>query len=128
MPTVLELKREEWQPYIGAASRRVLDKTLTPDERQVRERLLAQVREAAEALKRRFGVRRVILFGSLAHEAWFTSGSDVDLAVDGLAAADFWAAWRVAEEIIGDRLVDLVEIEAANEGLRNAIERHGVEL
>ena len=35
---------------------------------------------------------------------------------------------REAEEIIGDRLVDLIEIETAGESLQRAIERYGVEL
>jgi len=35
-------------------------------------------------LKSRFGARRVVLFGSLAHAAWFAPHSDVDLAVEGL--------------------------------------------
>jgi hypothetical protein len=34
----------------------------------------------------------------------------------------------MVEEIIGDRLVDLIEIEMARESLRQAIQRHGTEL
>jgi uncharacterized protein len=128
MSTALELKREEWQPYIEAASRRAPDTMLTPADQAERDQLLERVRQAATTLKERFGVQRVILFGSLAHTGWYLSDSDVDLAVTGLAAADFWAAWRAVEEIIGDRLVDLVELETVSEGLRQAIDRHGVEL
>jgi predicted nucleotidyltransferase len=69
-----------------------------------------------------------VLFGSLAHEAWFAPDSDVDLAVEGLASDDYWRARGLAEEIIGDRLVDLIEIETAGESLRRAIERYGIEL
>jgi predicted nucleotidyltransferase len=79
-------------------------------------------------LKSRFGVRRVVIFGSLAHAAWFIPDSDVDLAVEGLAPKDFWQAWRIVEEIISDRPVDLIELEAASESLRRAIKRHGIEL
>ena len=39
-----------------------------------------------------------------------------------------WQAWRLAEEMIGDRTVDLVDIETAKESLLHAIERYGVEL
>ena len=98
------------------------------EERGERARLLARVREAAAVLKARFGVRRVVLFGSLAHGAWFVPDSDVDLAVEGLASIDYWRAWRLVEEIIGDRLVDLIEIEKAGESLRRAIECYGIEL
>lgn len=128
MPTALELTREGWKPYLEAARRRVPPPELTPAERRERARLLARVREAADRLKARFGARRVVLFGSLAHAAWFVPDSDVDLAVEGLAGGDYWRAWRLVEEVIGDRLVDLIEIEAAGESLRRAIERYGVEL
>jgi predicted nucleotidyltransferase len=79
-------------------------------------------------LKTRFGARRVILFGSLAHAAWSTPDSDVDLAVEGLVGEDYWRAWRALEAIIEDRPVDLIETEMAGESLRRAIQRHGVEL
>jgi hypothetical protein len=36
--------------------------------------------------------------------------------------------WRLTEEVIGDRSVDLIEIEMAGESLRRAIQRYGVEL
>ncbi len=69
--------------------------------------------KAAAALRSRFAVRRVVVFGSLAHAAWLIPDSDVDLAVEGLAPKDYWQAWRMVEEIIGDRPVDLVEIGSA---------------
>jgi predicted nucleotidyltransferase len=101
---------------------------LTPTDRRERVRLLDRVREAADALKARFGARRVVLFGSLAHAAWFIPDSDVDLAVEGLKGDAYWEAWRLTEEVIGDRSVDLIEIEMAGESLRRAIQRYGVEL
>ncbi len=128
MPTALELSRDEWKRYIGLPGRRRSRPTLTEAERCERERLLRRVRDAVAALKARFAVRRVVLFGSLAHEAWFVSDSDVDLAVEGLDAKDYWRAWRLVEEMIADRPVDLVEIEAADGALARAIRRYGVEL
>lgn len=128
MPTALELAREERVSYLEAARRRPAPPDLAPVERHARERLLERAREAAAALKARFGVRRVLLFGSLAHVAWFAPDSDVDLAVEGLTSDDYWRAWRLAEEIIGERPVDLIEIEMAGESLRQAIRRYGVEL
>lgn len=128
MPTALELSREEWEPYLAAARRRPSPSALTADEQQERERLLQRVREAVAALKQRFGVRRAILFGSLASPVWFTPDSDVDLAVEGLAPSDFWEAWRVVEDIIADRPVDLIELETARPSLIEAIERYGIKL
>jgi predicted nucleotidyltransferase len=127
MPTALELGREGWGRFLRGVSR-PLPPELTPSERSDRERLLKHVREAATALKTQFGVRRVVLFGSLAHEGWFASDSDVDLAVEGLSSDDYWQAWKLAEDIIGDRPVDFIEIETCRESLRRAIRRYGVEL
>lgn len=128
MPTALELTHEEWKPYIEAARLRPTQSVLTPLDQIEREKLLARVQEAAEVLKSRFGAKRVFLFGSLAHAEWFTTASDVDLAVEGLKARDYWKAWRETEEIIGDRLVDFIEVETAGDPLRRAIQRSGVEL
>jgi predicted nucleotidyltransferase len=101
---------------------------LTKDERAEREQLLHRVRQAAAALKARFDVHRVVLFGSLAHEAWFVPDSDVDLAVEGLPSKDYWRAWRLVEDMIIERPVDLIDMETATASLRRAIERYGVEL
>lgn len=128
MPTALELKPEGWAPYLERSSRRQTPSTLTESEQQERDRLLERVREAAEALRKRYMVRRVVLFGSLAHAAWYMHDSDVDLAVEGLAAKDYWQAWKLVEDIVQERQVDLIEIELVSDSLRRSIERHGVEL
>ena len=128
MPTALELTREGWKRYVEAASRQSEPVEVRPKVEETRKQLLACMHKAAAMLKSRFAVRRVVVFGSFAHAAWFVPGSDVDLAVEGLAPKDYWQAWRIVEEIISDRPVDLVEIEAAGESLRRAIERYGIEL
>jgi len=128
MPTALELPRDKWAPYLEAARQRPLPEKTNLEERRERDRLLLCVRQAAGMLKTQFGVRRVILFGSLAHATWFPRESDVDLAIEGLASDDYWRAWRAVEDVITDREVDLIEIEMATDSLRGAIERHGVEL
>jgi len=128
MPTALELTREGWKHYVEAASRRLEPVAVRPEVEEARKQLLARVHKAAAALKSRFAVRRVVVFGSLAHAAWFVLDSDVDLAIEGLVPKDYWQAWRMVEEIISDRPVDLVEIEAVGESLRQAIERDGIDL
>lgn len=128
MPTALELSQEEWDRYVRAASRRAAPAEPSAKEQAERERLLQLARKAANVLKTQFGVQRVLVFGSLAHSAWFVSDSDVDLAVEGLPGEKYWAAWNLVEDIIGDRQVDLIDIETASDSLRHAIERHGIEL
>lgn len=128
MPTALELTRAGWQPYIEAARQQLAPPQPTASEKQQREQLLVRVRQVAAILKTRFGAQRVILFGSLAEADWFTPDSDVDLAVAGLAPDVYWQAWRMAEEIIHDRPVDLIEIETAKASLVQAIQKYGLEL
>lgn len=128
MSLALELTPADLQRYRDAARRRAASRSVAPADTAARDDLLKRVRSAAATLKTRYGAKRVILFGSLAHEAWYDADSDVDLAVEGLAGDTIWQAWRVVEEIIGDRPVDLVEVETARESLRNAIERTGLPL
>jgi predicted nucleotidyltransferase len=128
MPTALDLTREEWKRYLGPREEREVSPKPEEADRGTRKRLLSLVRRAAAMLKERFGVRRVVLFGSLADEEWFQEDSDVDIAVEGLAPKDYWDAWELLEDVIRERLVDLVEIESAGVGLRQAIERYGIEL
>jgi len=128
MATALELKREGWHPYLEAARRHLPSSEVFPSLPHDYEQLLARIREAAALIKIHLGAQRVILFGSLAHAAWFHPDSDVDLAVEGLRGDAYWQAWRLVEEIIRDYPVDLIEIETAGDSLRRAIHRHGVDL
>jgi predicted nucleotidyltransferase len=128
MPTALELTPEEWKSYFKALPENPSAPPLPPELQKERMQLLEGVRQAAAMLKTRFGVKRVILFGSLAHESWFFPRSDVDLATVGLRGEHYWQAWKSVEEIIKDRPVDLLEIDDASESLRRAIERSGLEL
>jgi len=58
-------------------------------------RLAQQARMAATGmathLRQHYGVKRIILFGSLVRGD-FAAGSDIDLAVEGLLKADFFRA------------------------------------
>jgi len=128
MATALELGPEGWKSYIEARRMRGQGETgvaLSPSER---EQMLDRIREVASELKSRFGVDRVILFGSLAHGARFTDDSDIDIAVEGLESDDYWRAWEVAEEMLSDRVVDLVEIESATNSMKRTIFLYGVSL
>ncbi len=71
-------------------------------ERERNRRLAQQARHDAERiaamLRRTFGATRVILFGSLV-TGRFTADSDIDLAVDGLAPADYFPALAEAGKL-----------------------------
>jgi len=78
-------------------------------------------------LKEKYGATRVLLFGSLAHQAWYHDKSDIDLAADGLGN-DYFKAWGDAERIVDGRKIDLIDMEMASDSLRRAIARKGIEL
>jgi predicted nucleotidyltransferase len=128
MPTALELSREEWQKYIEAARQRPSLPGVSLSEKAMRGQLLKRVRQAANQLKKEFGVEKVILFGSLTDSSQFWPNSDVDLAVVGLRSEAYFEAWRVVEMTIEDCAVDLVELEKATDSVRQAILKYGVEV
>ncbi len=74
-------------------------------------------------LKERFGARRVVVFGSLAHGAWFHARSDIDLAVEGIPPEDFFRAWAALDHIESPFEIDLIACEHAPERMRQAIEQ-----
>ncbi len=127
MPTALELGPEGWKPFLDGLRRKVQSE-LSPAAEGARAELIARAREAARALKREHGARRVVLFGSLAHLAWFDPRTDVDPAVEGLQPGAYWHAWRAVERFFPDRRLDLIEYETASDSLRAAIDRNGMEL
>jgi predicted nucleotidyltransferase len=93
---------------------------------ELTEQRKEQVLEAAEAcmrmLKERFGVRRVVLFGSLAGQGIWHAQSDVDLAVEGLAPAEFFAAYSACRDLLPQGMeLDLVPLERASPEMRARI-------
>lgn len=127
MPTAMELTPQQLEQYKKSARRRSISSKLSATDEAKRNTLLRQAGEAAKLLKEQFDAQKVILFGSLAHRAWFTADSDVDLAVEGLKG-NYWQAWRQVEDIFDDHQVDLVEIESASTSLRYVIQTDGIEL
>lgn len=95
---------------------------------QRHERAWAVAREAAELLRRDYGVDRVALFGSLVRGELFHSRSDVDLAVWGLDEKHYYRA--IARLLALDPAfeVDLVMAEEIPPSLLTAIEKEGMEL
>jgi predicted nucleotidyltransferase len=86
-----------------------------------------RAREIARVLVQTFGVRRVILFGSLARGA-FGPRSDVDLAVEGLPPGALLEAHVVAAAVAKELDVSVVPVERADVFARAAIRGDGVVL
>jgi predicted nucleotidyltransferase len=108
-------------PYIRSLRQRDREIRAARRERAaaVEARLPAVVRRLIES----FGVTQVVLFGSLL-TGELHDGSDLDLAVAGLAPAEYWRAIDMAAEEAGIP-VDLVRLEEARGSLTDRIRSEG---
>lgn len=113
-------------PYRAASHRR----------RQAEQELLAQrkerawgtARQAAKLLKERFGATKVLLFGSLAHNLWFSTTSDIDLAAWGIAPEDYFRAVAKLQDLSPEFSIDLVTMEECTLSLSNVVVVEGIPL
>jgi predicted nucleotidyltransferase len=117
---------EKLSAYRRHASEREAQRQLALTERK--SRALAAARHAATILKEQYGARRVVLYGSLAHGAWWREHSDIDLAAEGIAAEKFWRAWGAVERLAPGIEVNLAALEDMKPGVRRSIELEGIEL
>jgi len=83
---------------------------------------------ASHLLRERFGATRVVAFGSLAHRAWFTSWSDIDLAAWGISDDLFYQAVAAITGISSDFEVNLVDPQDCRQEIRQVIELEGIDL
>ncbi len=80
------------------------------EREQRRQVALEAAGDALNTILPRYGkVRRAYLFGSVVRPGAFRLDSDVDIAVEGIEAADYFALWRDLEEAMLDWPVDLRE-------------------
>ena len=126
--TALDMRIEEWKAYrpIPAIHQRQSATRTQLDRR--RKRAMRFARQAAALLRAEFGARDVLLFGSLASPNGYTLWSDIDLAVTGVPADRFYAAVAAVIGLSAEFKVDLVDAEACNSSLCEAIERDGIAL
>ena len=78
--------------------------------------------------ERALGSNPVLVFGSLAHRAWFTPRSDIDLCVDGIPVDKFFHAEAEVEALASVFKVDLVDSRECFPELLKQVEEEGVEL
>jgi len=83
-------------------------------------------RQGADLLKKEFGAKKVVIFGSLVNKSRFHTRSDIDLAVWGIAEEDYLRALGKLLDLTIEFSVDLVRVEDAREYLREAIDTQGV--
>ncbi len=117
---------EQMEVYRQTARRREdIQKQAMQQRREAAWRIAHQ---AAQLLREHFNAKRVVAFGSLAHAAWFSSRSDIDLMAEGISPEVFWRAWCALDQLSGDFEIDLVAGEEVTGLFREVIEREGVEL
>jgi hypothetical protein len=122
----------ERQHYAQGWSRRQKARKAALD--RAREEALRKVQAAARVAREKYGVRRAVLFGSLARGT-FTEGSDVDLCVEGLEDQGLYYPLYtdLERELLPLRLhlvlwEDLAGDLTGGEELRREIEARGVPL
>jgi len=127
VPTALEMKPEEWRkfkPGRKIANRAAQSKYLK--ERRAKAIELAQ--KASFLLRRQYGAKRVVVFGSLARTKAFHEWSDIDLAAWGIAPDKFFSAVAAVTGLSPDFKIDLVEPDTCRAAVRASIEEHGIEI
>ena len=87
-----------------------------------RQEALELARRCAHVLQHRFGARRVLPFGSMVGHGTWHAGSDLDLAVEGIAPEQFFRAWAAVRALLPPGVeIDLVDLEHADDALRARI-------
>ncbi len=119
--TALDLTPQEWAKYNPVRVQARSYSTLEQQAWQV-------AREIAKLLRGEFGASRVVLFGSLAHTGWFTSDSDLDLAVWDIQPSHFYRAMARATNLSLLFQIDLVDIADCYPSLQQVIIKEGIEL
>ena len=120
------IKSQENQSYRLAAQARTRKKVKSFAERKDRAWHLA--RRAATLLKEEYGVKRVVLIGSLASGKGFHQRSDIDLVVWGLDEKKYYQAVGRLQGLNPEFEVDLIEAENAPPNILIVIEREGISL
>jgi predicted nucleotidyltransferase len=123
---LLLLKASKSQSYWLAAQARTNRKIKLLAERKDRAWNLA--RRAAILLKGDYGVKRVVLIGSLASGKGFHPRSDIDLVIWGLDENKYYQAVGRLLGLDPEFEVDLIEAEYASPNLSRVIEQDGVSL
>lgn len=114
---------ERFASYVAAWKRRA--RRRDEEERRRGAEALEEARRAGKILAERYGVARVIVFGSVAWKGRFRSTSDLDLAVEGLAPERFFRAdAELAREIRFP--VDLKVLSDCPPSLRERIAQEGI--
>ncbi|NKB72762.1 MAG: nucleotidyltransferase domain-containing protein [Candidatus Latescibacteria bacterium] len=123
-------KRELSSAQMDVYRRTALQKAATEQTASAarRKRGWALAKEAARLVKEEFGASRVLVFGSLVHQASFNRWSDVDIAAWGLRPEDTFRAMGAVQALAQDIELNLVDVQTGRAELVISIEAEGVEV
>lgn len=93
-----------------------------------KERAWAAARHAATLLKDQFQATRVVVFGSLVHDGFFTRWSDVDIAAWGIDPEDTFRAIGAVMDMEAPLDVNLVDVNTCRPSILERIKEEGVDL
>ena len=80
-----------------------------------RQQALRAVRDKIPAILAAYpSVRRAYLFGSVTRPGAFRPTSDIDIALEGTTAAEYFAVWRDLERALPGWMVDAREITSSS--------------
>ena len=88
------------------------------------KRLLRGLKDFSRLLAKRYELKRIYLFGSLA-EGMFFKGSDVDIAVEGMDFEDYLKALAEHRSIRKDIHLDILSLELCKSELKETILKEG---
>ena len=113
----------QYEEYLAGHKRRARleEKILAARKRESWKK----TKQLAEELPRLFPLRRIYLFGSLTG-GYFTTLSDIDIALEGLEEKDHLKALTAAENIARPFQVDVILLEEAPLSLKKKIYHQGV--
>lgn len=126
--TADQLTDEEMDIYREGAKKRLrLKRKQIAERRQVAGKV---AREAANLLRERYHVTRVVKFGSILNDQIFTEHSDIDPAAWGLLPHQSLAAMGDLWDLDLSRgiPIQLVDVSSCNQDLLLAIHREGVDV
>ena len=129
--TASDLKSSGWPVKEIAAYQPwgALDRYSKDEDIKARKKKALEIgRKVASMLKEKYGAVHVVLFGSLAHSAWFTPRSDIDIYTEGMPVSAFFKAEADAQDIGQEFKVDLVDFGDCPPEMITKIKQEGVEL
>ncbi|RPI88494.1 MAG: nucleotidyltransferase domain-containing protein [Chloroflexi bacterium] len=126
LKTASQLTPKEIEAYRQATHRRKKQEEKALLQRKEKAWVLA--RQAAELLRDKFSATKVVVFGSLANDKYFTPWSDVDIAVWGLKMEDTFHAIGAVFDLSDEIALNLVDINTARRSILETIQKEGVDI